>query len=847
MNDRRDFLKKAAIISGAAGMVNRLPAAVQRALAIDPEPGSTWTDAEHIVLLMQENRSFDHCFGCLQGVRGFNDPRTITLPNSNKVWLQTNDNGDTYAPFRLDIKDTKATWMSSLPHSWDNQLAARNNGMYDKWLDSKKGSYPHIPMTLGYYTREDIPFYYGLADAFTVCDQHFCSSLTGTTPNRLFFWTGNLREDAHAKARVYNSDTYFDAEASWKTFPEHLQENNISWKIYQNELSTVSNLTDKQDVWLGNFEDNPIIWFTQYKVKLSAAYLAYMQEAPAILNTRKQELQNKLPNLQGKEKEDAANELKGIDKSLAQIEADKPVYTKQAYNKLSTFEKEIHNRAFVTNSIDPDYHSLTELTYDYHHDAKKMLVPKGDILKQLRLDVENGELPAVSWIVAPENYCDHPSAPWYGAWYISEVLDILTKNPDVWKKTIFMLTYDENDGAFDHVPPFVPPHPFKKETGIVTDGIDTTIDHADNKLGKSTSETKEYDAEGPIGLGYRVPLVIASPWSRGGFVCSQVFDHTSSLMFLEKFVNKKYQKKIKQENISTWRRAVCGDLTAVFRPFNGEDISVPVIEDQNAFLETVNKAQFKDVPNNYKKLTKHEIEQINNDSSLSPYFPLQEKGTRGACAIPYELYADGKLSDDASDFEITLKCGNTIFNERSAGAPFHIYTPTSFDGQNAASKNYAVEAGKALSDAWPLRKFANNAYHICVYGPNGFYRKFTGNAKDPKLDVLCTYQFTKSENKLTGNVLLHVKNNSTQAMSIHISDNAYQASAIVQQLLAAEEKTIVIDTTESYAWYDVSVKVQGYKLFEKQFAGHVETGNISNTDPLMGRSINMKNKAMVML
>src|SRR3954467_1813714 len=119
---RRDFLKKAAILTGSAGLANMMPASIQKAMAINPVPGTTWADAEHIVLLMQENRSFDHCYGTLQGVRGYNDPRGITLPNKNPVWLQSNKKGETYAPFHLDIKNTRATWMSSLPHSWNNQV-----------------------------------------------------------------------------------------------------------------------------------------------------------------------------------------------------------------------------------------------------------------------------------------------------------------------------------------------------------------------------------------------------------------------------------------------------------------------------------------------------------------------------------------------------------------------------------------------------------------------------------------------------------------------------------------------------------------------------------------------------
>src|SRR5882757_7830809 len=106
---RREFLKKTALLTGAAGLAQLLPASIQRALAIDPAKGSSWLDAEHVVILMQENRSFDHCYGRLRGVRGFNDPRAITLPGGNPVWLQQNAAGEVYAPFRLDIKDTKAT------------------------------------------------------------------------------------------------------------------------------------------------------------------------------------------------------------------------------------------------------------------------------------------------------------------------------------------------------------------------------------------------------------------------------------------------------------------------------------------------------------------------------------------------------------------------------------------------------------------------------------------------------------------------------------------------------------------------------------------------------------------
>ena len=160
MPTRREFLQQAALLSGAAAWPGAFPAAIAKAMAIDPEPGSTFLDAEHVVILMQENRSFDHTFGTLQGVRGFNDPRAISLPNGNPVWVQTNPKGESYVPFRLNIKDTNATWAGCLPHRRTDQVDARNGGRYDRWLAAKRSGekqYADMPLTLGYYTREGHP------------------------------------------------------------------------------------------------------------------------------------------------------------------------------------------------------------------------------------------------------------------------------------------------------------------------------------------------------------------------------------------------------------------------------------------------------------------------------------------------------------------------------------------------------------------------------------------------------------------------------------------------------------------------------------------------------------------
>src|SRR6201996_3372063 len=218
---RRDFLKVAAMLSGAAGVSGFLPDSIQRAFAIEPEAGSTYLDAEHVVILMQENRSFDHALGTLQGVRGFNDPRAIRQANGNSIFLQTSTAGDTFAPWRLDIKDTKITWMGSIPHVRHSQVDAWNFGHHNAWIDAKRSGnpdYTNVPITMGHYTREDLPFYYALADAFTVCDQHYCGVMSSTTPNRSIFWTGTVRDEQHAKSNVYMRNQEFGSKLEGKTF-----------------------------------------------------------------------------------------------------------------------------------------------------------------------------------------------------------------------------------------------------------------------------------------------------------------------------------------------------------------------------------------------------------------------------------------------------------------------------------------------------------------------------------------------------------------------------------------------------------------------------------------------------
>ena len=380
-------------------------------------------------------------------------------------------------------------------------------------------------------------------------------------------------------------------------------------------------------------------------------------------------------------------------------------------------------------------------------------------MHQFRQDVTTGNLPTVSWLVAPENFSDHPSSAWFGAWYVSEVMDILTQNPEVWKKTIFILTYDENDGYFDHVPPFVAPNPHDETTGKTSAGIDTSVDYVTMEQERKKKIEEKYMRQSSIGLGYRVPLVIASPWSRGGFVCSQVFDHTSSLQFLEKFLSEKKKKKIRESNISSWRRSICGDLTSVFRPYNGEKINTPFVVKKDPFIESIHKAKFKKEPSAYKKLTPGDIEQINLDPYTSSLLPKQEKGIRASCPIPYELYVDGKLNTDKKTFEITFEARNEIFGTTSAGSPFIVYAPGKYLQETSREWTYAAAPGSSIKDSWLIDHFENNMYHLLVYGPNGFFREFKGSSDDPLINILFGYEYNSvNSKKLSGNVEIKLTN-----------------------------------------------------------------------------------------
>ena len=164
---RRGFLRSALGLTATAEL---WPAALARAMST-PAAHRTGTimDVEHVVIFMQENRSFDHYFGTMSGVCGFGDRFTAPLPGSGSVWRQPDGKGGFVKPFRFDTKTTNLPVMNSLSHSWPTGHAAWNEGRYDNWIPAKGR------LTMGHLERDDIPYHFALAESFTVCDAYFSS------------------------------------------------------------------------------------------------------------------------------------------------------------------------------------------------------------------------------------------------------------------------------------------------------------------------------------------------------------------------------------------------------------------------------------------------------------------------------------------------------------------------------------------------------------------------------------------------------------------------------------------------------------------------------------------------
>ena len=454
--------RREVLVAGMAGAFGLALAACSRdttraALAVPPA-GSDLGAVDHVVYLMHENRSFDHYFGTYPGVRGFADPTALPGVFAQR-WAGAEAKAPALLPFHLDTATTDAECTYDLSHDWNAQHLCWNGGRMDSFVTTHTRPEFEGPqngvLTMGYYTRQDLDYWYALADAFTICDNYHCSVMGPTHPNRLHALSGTLDPAGEAGGPVIatNSDPDLIGSAHWRTMPEELESKGVSWKVY-NPPGTAYRPANALSIAIS---DNILLYFRRHT-------------------------------------SDPAS----------------PLYTK---------------------AFGPSFP------------------------QDFRRDIANDELPAVSWVVPPIGYDEHPpSPPAAGQWFANQVIGALASNPKVWAKTVLFIMYDENDGFFDHVPPPSPPAGTAGEYLTArnmpkgTDGID-----------------------GPIGLGFRVPMLVVSPFSRGGYVCSDVFDHTSQLRFLEQRFG------VQAPNISAWRRRNTGDLTSTLQVTRPPDTSVPTL------------------------------------------------------------------------------------------------------------------------------------------------------------------------------------------------------------------------------------------------------------------------------
>jgi phospholipase C len=233
---RRRLLSTGAAAAGGVAAASLLPPSVREALAAGPRTGSL-SDIEHVVIHMQENRSFDHYFGTLAGVRGFGDPDALTLSSGRSVFHQPDpSNPDGYLlPWHLDTQHTSSQAIPSTSHAWHVQHEAWNGGGMDRWLPAhlKADGKDTGPYTMSYYERQDIPFQFALAESFTLCDAYHASLLGPTWPNRLYLMSGMIDPTgAHGGPIISN---VVKKPYEWTTYPERLERAGVSWRVYQEE------------------------------------------------------------------------------------------------------------------------------------------------------------------------------------------------------------------------------------------------------------------------------------------------------------------------------------------------------------------------------------------------------------------------------------------------------------------------------------------------------------------------------------------------------------------------------------------------------------------------------------
>jgi phospholipase C len=699
---RRQFLT----LAGGASIAAAYPALIERALAIAPNRRTgSLKDVDHIIVHMQENRSFDHYFGMMRGVRGFGDPRPLRLPGDRTVWAQpSNEHSDGFVlPYHGDSKTSRSFYVDGADQSHQENLWIFNRGRYDRW-----GHTGELKRRMLHYDAGDLPFYYALADAFTVCDAYHCSTMTQTYPNRLHLFTGcngggtvggdpemsNYGEDETPSADMREDKKLREGAYNWTTYAERLQAAGISWKVYQE---------------YDNFGDN-----------LLSVFPAFRPCSPG----------------------------------------------SELYKR---------GRAWVSESKPPPDRTRS--------DGEQLVAAFRD-------DIAAGRLPQISWIVTAAALSEHPKAePSTGEHVTAALINALVDHPEVFARTIFILNYDEAGGFYDHMPPPVPPvGDYRGHSTVPLDG----------EIKDYSGQSVQVRGENPIGFGIRTPTLLVSPWSHGGFVCSQLFDHTSVIRLMEKRFG------VREPNISRWRRSVAGDLTAAF-DFANADASAPSLNFAATFDFPARNAVSKDSTN-------YAIPQTQQPVAQYP-------GQRPHRPLPYRFATTAAVVGKALRIEFV--------NGGAVGAAFAIHD--NLDREEPW--HLTIGAGDRHAADLGYSDLGLDRYDLTLRGPNGYWRRYAGRFGGAAEVDLVELPGARA-------VELQLSNRDTTPVEFTAAlDPRYPATRERRQELrvgAGAAAKMLFPLAASDDWYDISVAVSGDEAFVRRFAGKVETGRFGKTDPGIG-------------
>jgi phospholipase C len=682
---RRQFAGAAA--AGAA--LSLLPRSLHEAMAQPMRPGGLKA-VEHVIVLMQENRSFDHYYGTMRGVRGYGDRAPLALRNGRPVWAQPKPGGGEVLPFSLREAAERAgrpgsdiQYLGDLDHSFAGSTSAWSEGWNDNWVAAK------TPATMTYYERRDIPLQYELAETFTFLDAYHCSVFGSTNPNRNYLVSGTTGFEANGTRAVTNAAYSYDHPGyDWTTYAERLEAAGISWQVYQE--------------W-DNFTDNAIEYFKPFKAvgtkMLRAANLPYRTT---------EEFYDNLWS-----KTDAERQA-----ALAALASGR--------NVLTPAERALFDKAMFRSE-------------------PESLVPR------LKADMAAGKLPAVSWLVPSSVDSEHPGAstPVGSANLIYDLLDALASDRETWSKTVLFINFDENDGYFDHVPPPVPPRPV-------------------------TGEGDDWYAGKPIGLATRVPMTIVSPWTVGGWVSSEVSDHTSVIRFLERWTG------VQEPNISPWRRQVCGDLTSAF-DFDRQG-RPPAVDQPGPVPPPIDRWH------------------PGEPADQKP--PRQESGRKNARALPYAPSVSA-LPDERGRIALELR------NSGASTAHFAIYP---YEGQMLPRVTH-VDVERTRRERLPL---VGDRYRLAIQGPNRFWYELTGRRSGARVDVRA------SAVPLRTVLGLELENAGDERVDVRVLAIGYGTRATSVRLKPGQVKTVNWDTDNG--WYDIEVTVAEDPAYRRRLTGRLENG-----------------------